>query len=69
MILLLLIGFGIVALIQLPDLVRKKWWNELICFVVLWLTGFILSVILSMGIILPPISAIINRYITSMLGL
>lgn len=69
MILLLLIGFGIVAFIQVPDLVRKKWWNELVCYSLLWLTGLILSVILSMGIILPPISAIINRYITSMLGL
>jgi len=69
MILLLLCGFGIIALIQVPDLVRRKWWKELICYVVLWLTGFILSVIMSMGIMLPPISAVINKYITSTLGL
>jgi hypothetical protein len=69
MIALLLIGFAIVALIQIPDLVRKQWWRELIVFMVLWFTGLTLSVMISMGINLPPISTIINNTITGMLGL
>jgi hypothetical protein len=69
MIFLLLVGFGIMALIQVPALVRKRWWKELICYAVLWLTGLVLSVIISMGIIIPPISAVLNKYITSALGL
>ncbi|MBP1760487.1 MAG: hypothetical protein H6Q64_29 [Firmicutes bacterium] len=69
MIFLLLVGFGIMALIQVPALVRKRWWKELICYSLLWLTGLALSVIISMGIIIPPISAVLNKYITSALGL
>lgn len=69
MIALLLIGFGIVALIQIPGLVQKQWWRELICFLVLLSIGFILSVIISMGITLPPISTIINKSITGMFGI
>jgi len=69
MIALLLIGFGIVALIQIPGLVRKQWWRELICFAVLWFTGLIFSVMVSMGINLPPISTIINKSITGMFGM
>lgn len=69
MIALLLIGFGIVALIQILGLVRKQWWRELICFTVLWSMGLILSLLISMGITLPPISTIINKSITGMFGL
>ncbi|NLW92663.1 MAG: hypothetical protein GXY34_13825 [Syntrophomonadaceae bacterium] len=69
MIALLLIGFGMVALIQIPGLVRKQWWRELSFFMVLWFMGLILSVMVSIGITLPPISSIINKSLTGILGL
>lgn len=69
MIALLLIGFGIVALIQIPGLVRKQWWRELICFAVLWSLGFVLSLMISMGITLPPISTVINKSISGFFGI
>jgi hypothetical protein len=69
MIALLLIGFGIVALIQVPGLVRKQWWRELICYTVLWFMGLVFSVMLARGINLPPITTIINDSITRMFGI
>jgi len=69
MISLLLIGFVMVALWQIPSLVRTGWWKEIIVFMVLWSAGLILSVIVSMGIKLPPISTIINKSITGMFGI
>ena len=69
MIALLIIGFAMLALLQIPSLVQKRWRRELICFAVLWFMGFIFSVMLSMGINLPPISTIINKYITGMFGI
>ncbi len=69
MIAMLVIGFGIVALIQIPGLIQKQWWRELIVFIFLWLAGFILSVMVSTGITLPPISTIINKSISGMFGL
>jgi len=69
MITLLLIGFGMVALIQVPGLVRKQWWRELICFTVLWFMGLVFSVMVAGGINLPPITTIINDYLTGMFGI
>jgi hypothetical protein len=69
MIALLLIGFAILALLQIPSLVRKRWWRELICFAVLWFMGLIFSVMVSLGITLPPISTIINKFITVTFGI
>lgn len=69
MIVLLLAGFGIVALIQIPGLIRKQWWKELVCFAILWIIGFILSLMITMGITIPPITTIINSSIINMLGM
>ncbi|MDP4093598.1 MAG: hypothetical protein Q8920_09580 [Bacillota bacterium] len=69
MIALLVIGFGAVALIQIPGLVRKRWWRELITFTVLLLAGFILSVVILVGVKIPPISTIINKFITGVFGI
>lgn len=69
MIFLLLIGFTLLALWQIPGLVRKRWWRELICFAVLWSMGLILSLMITMGVILPPISTIIGKSISGMLGM
>ena len=64
MIALLLMGFAIVALIQIPGLIKKQWWRELICFTVLWSIGLVLSMMVAIGITLPPISTIIGQYIS-----
>ena len=69
MIVLMMIVFAILALLQIPSLVRKRWWRELICFAVLWCMGLIFSVMVSLGITLPPISTIINKFITGMFGI
>ncbi|NLB53535.1 MAG: hypothetical protein GX808_11480 [Syntrophomonadaceae bacterium] len=68
MIALLLMGFGIVALIQIPSLIKKQWRRELICFTILWSIGLVLSIMIAVGITMPPISTIINHYITVMFG-
>ena len=69
MIALLLMGFIIVALIQIPSLIKKQWWKELISFTVLWSIGLVLSVVVAMGIRLPPVSTVIGQFITGMLGI
>ncbi len=69
MIVLLFIGFGIVALIQIPGLVRKSWWRELITFIVLWSAGLILGIMLAAGVKIPHITTIISKFITGMFGI
>jgi len=64
MIALLLLGFGIVALIQIPGLVRKQWWIELTAFMVLWTIGLILSILMASGVKLPQVTTIIAKLIS-----
>lgn len=65
----LLIVFTILALWQIPALLGKRWWRDIIVFFGLWAISFILTVIVSMGIDLPPISTIINKFVIRMFGL
>ncbi|MDD3894896.1 MAG: hypothetical protein PHU36_07740 [Syntrophomonadaceae bacterium] len=69
MIILLLIGFGLVALIQIPRLIKKQWRRELICFSILWAIGLILSVLIAAGITLPPVATLINQAVRGWFGL
>lgn len=66
---LLLFGFAILALLEIPSLVKNRWWRDLICFGVFWAIGLILSIMIAMGITLPPISTIIGKSISGMLGI
>jgi hypothetical protein len=69
MIALLLLGFGIVAIIQIPGLVRKQWWRELNVFLLLWATGLILSILMAAGVKLPEITTIIGDAIAKITGI
>jgi len=69
MIALLLLGFAGIALIQIPSLVHKQWWWELIVFTIFWLSGLILSVLLSLGVKLPPVTTIIGNYISKIFSI
>lgn len=69
MIALLFLGFGIMALMEIPGLIQKQWWRELIGFFIFWSAGFILSIMMSMGITLPPVSTIINNSVIRILGI
>lgn len=60
MIFLLIMAFTGMALVEVPGLIRKKYWRELIVFVFLMLVGFILSLLLTLGINLPTWSRVIE---------
>lgn len=66
---LLIIAFSMLALWEIPSLVRRGWRRELACFVTLCLMGLIFSVMINMGVTLPPISTIINKWIAKMFGI
>ncbi|ACL18906.1 hypothetical protein [Desulfitobacterium hafniense] len=52
-ILLLVIVFLGVVLFELPELIQKRYWRELITVTFLLSIGFILSLLLAMGIEVP----------------
>ncbi|MGE5379512.1 MAG: hypothetical protein ACM3NT_00430 [Methylocystaceae bacterium] len=69
MIILVVIGFILLGLLKIPNLVSKGWWRELVLFSVLWSAGLVLSILMTMGIKIPPITTIIGQSISGMLGI
>lgn len=69
MIALLIIAFSMLALWEIPSLVRRGWRRELACYVILCLMGFIFSVMITMGVAIPPISTIIGKWIARTFGI
>ncbi len=53
MVSLLILVFIIIALIEIPGLIRKKYWRELIVFSFFLLLVFIMTLLQIMGIKLP----------------
>lgn len=69
MIILVVGVFALIAGLQVPGLVRKGYWRELVVFSILLGMGFVLSVLLAMGVELPYISSGITRIVKSIFGL
>jgi hypothetical protein len=53
MVFLIIIAFAVIGSIEIPGLVRKKLWRELIVFSILLSLGFSLSVYWCWGLIYP----------------
>lgn len=53
MIILIILAFVLVAIIQIPSLVKKKYWRELIAFCVFFLFSFVICILQAAGVKLP----------------
>lgn len=69
MVLLLIIAFAAVVFFEVPGLIRKQYWRELAAFSVLLIFGFMLSLMLVLGVSIPPVSAAITNFIKALFGL
>jgi hypothetical protein len=67
MIVLVILGFAGFGYLQISSLARKKWWRELSVFIFLWLSGFILSSLLTLGIEIPPVTTLLGNLVTGIL--
>ncbi len=63
MIIILIIVFIVIALFDVPGLIRKHYWLELAIYSSLMLTALILSVLLVLGVPLPVVTTGIGRFI------
>ena len=62
MVVLLLVAFGVIILFEVPGLIHKAYWRELIAFSVLLGLGFGLSLLLTLEVELPSITLGILRF-------
>lgn len=59
---IILIG-AVISLFEIPPLIKKKWWKELIVFCTMLLTGLTLSTLLAENISIPnPVYFIVKLY-------
>jgi hypothetical protein len=68
MVLLVVIIFGVIAWLEIPGMVQKKYWRELIVYCALLLPEFVLSLLLTMGVNFPAVSTAIFEMVKSIFG-
>lgn len=60
--------FAGIACIEVPQMVRQKYWRELVVFSVLLGCGYIVSLLLALGVQLPTIAEVITNAVFAILG-
>lgn len=69
MILLLILAFAGVVLFEVPGLIRRGYWRELVAFSVFLCLGFVLGLLLMLGIELPNVTTAISDFIKGLFRL
>ena len=59
MIFLVLIGFSLLVALEIPPLIKKKYWRELVAFSLLTAGALFLSILQTFGVELPYIESIL----------
>ncbi len=63
MIILLVLTFVLIALFEVPGLIHRKYWRELVVFGILLVIGFVMNLLIMIGKPWPPHgTAITNLY-------
>jgi len=68
MVVWLIIAFLILSLLEVPDLIRKRWWRELAAYSFLLALGFGLSLLMVLHYRLPPVVSMIMKGIRVVFG-
>ena len=66
MIILVILGFGLIAAFEAPLLIRRQYWRELAVFSFLILVGLLLTILLTLGVELPYIDVELTKLITGL---
>ncbi len=67
MLFLTILAFALIGMFEIPPLVHRKQWRELIASSILLLIGLILAILLSLGVPIPPVSTSITKLFTPLL--
>lgn len=66
MILLLILGLAGVILFEVPGLIKKRYWRELVAFSVFLCLSLILSLLMALGIELPNVTTAISNFVEAL---
>ncbi|HBT15578.1 MAG TPA: hypothetical protein DEB05_01320 [Firmicutes bacterium] len=66
MIFLVILGFGLIVVVEVPSLIRRQYWRELVVFSFFIFVGLLLTVFLTLGVELPYIDVGLTKLITGL---
>ncbi|HBG15744.1 MAG TPA: hypothetical protein DDW93_03100 [Firmicutes bacterium] len=66
MIFLVILGFGLIVVVEVPSLIRRQYWRELVVFSFFIFVGLLLTVFLTLGVELPYIDVELTKLITGL---
>jgi hypothetical protein len=66
MIFLVILGFGLIVVVEVPSLICRQYWRELVVFSFFIFVGLLLTVFLTLGVELPYIDVELTKLITGL---
>ncbi|HBK68624.1 MAG TPA: hypothetical protein DDZ91_08275 [Firmicutes bacterium] len=66
MIFLVILGFGLIVVVEVPSLIHRQYWRELVVFSFFIFVGLLLTVFLTLGVELPYIDVELTKLITGL---
>ncbi|WP_053955687.1 hypothetical protein [Inediibacterium massiliense] len=68
MVILIILAYLIIGVLEIVPLVKKKQKKELILYMTLFLTAFVMSILLSLGVKIPSPAKPIERVVKAVIG-
>ncbi|WP_129597451.1 hypothetical protein [Anaerophilus nitritogenes] len=68
MVILIILAYLIIGVIEIVPLIQKRQKKEIILYVTLFLTAFVMSVLLSLGVEIPSPAKPIERVVKAVIG-
>jgi len=66
---LIIFAFAIICFIEIPDLVKKHYWRELVIFIAFLIPGFVLTMLVGLNIKIPSPIPVINFIVEQVLSI
>lgn len=66
---LLIVAYLAIILFEVPGLIRKKYWRELVAFAVMLLLSFIFSFLYVIGVKIPSPTAVITAIVNAVMSM
>ncbi len=68
MLFLVIIGYLVLGILEIPPLIKKQQTKELVLYSVFFTLAFVLSILLVLGVNLPSPAKMLERVVTTFLG-
>ncbi len=61
--------FAVIAGMDVPGLIQKRYWRELVVYGLIFAGGLLLSLMMAWGVKIPPFGTAINNLVKTIIGI